>query len=386
MNASPASQPVPPNPHRVPVALGDRSYDILIGDDLIGRAGALVKPVLPGNRVIVVTDETVAALHLDALTRSLTEAGLDHSVIILPPGESTKSFAHYADLMNQLLAGGLERKTTILAFGGGVIGDLAGFAAATALRGIPFVQIPTTLLAQVDSSVGGKTAINVPAGKNLVGAFYQPRLVLADTGILDSLPRRELLAGYAEVVKYGALGDLPFFEWLEQHGGTVIDGNPIEDCRAARAEAVARSCAAKAAIVAQDEREGGLRALLNLGHTFGHALESRLGYGPDLLHGEAVAMGMAMAFSLSVRMGLCSGQDAERLNRHMAAVGLRLKPTEIAGVDWSTDDLIKRMFKDKKVEAGRITFILARGLGDAFITADVSEADLRAALDDALAD
>lgn len=379
MNASPAA--TQSEPRRVTVALGDRSYDILIGEDLIGRAGRLIKPVLAGNRVIVVTDETVANLHLDKLTGSLTEAGLDHSAIILPPGEGTKSFDHYAGLMNELLARGLERKTTILAFGGGVIGDLAGFAAATALRGIPFVQIPTTLLAQVDSSVGGKTAINVPAGKNLVGAFYQPRMVLADTRILDSLSRRELLAGYAEVVKYGALGDLEFFEWLEKHGSALIGGD-----HAARAEAVARSCAAKAAIVAQDEREGGLRALLNLGHTFGHALESRLGYGPDLLHGEAVAMGMAMAFSLSVRMGLCSGQDADRLRRHMAAVGLRLKPTEIAGVDWDTDDLVKRMFKDKKVEAGRITFILARGLGDAFITADVGESDLRATLDEALAD
>lgn len=372
---------IEPDLHRVPVALDDRSYDILIGAGLIGRAGALIKPVLPGNRVIVVTDETVAGLHLETLKASLTTAGLDHTALILPPGEGTKSFDHYAGLMNELLALGLERKTTILAFGGGVIGDLAGFAAATALRGIPFVQIPTTLLAQVDSSVGGKTAINAPAGKNLVGAFYQPRMVLADTGILDSLPRRQLLAGYAEVVKYGALGDLPFFEWLEQHGPALIDGDGN-----ARAEAVARSCAAKAAIVAQDEREGGLRALLNLGHTFGHALESRLGYGPDLLHGEAVAMGMAMAFSLSVKMGLCSGQDADRLNRHMAATGLRLKPTAISGVQWDVDDLIKRMFKDKKVEAGRITFILARGLGDAFITADVGEADLRATLEEALAD
>lgn len=380
MNARPAAT-VSNAARRVPVALGDRSYDILIGEDLIPRTGELITPVLPGKSVVVVTDETVASLHLAKLTDSLSKAGLNHSAIILPPGEGTKSFDHFSGLMNELLARGLERKTTILAFGGGVIGDLAGFAAATALRGIPFIQIPTTLLAQVDSSVGGKTAINVPAGKNLVGAFYQPRMVLADTGILDSLPRRELLAGYAEVVKYGALGDLPFFEWLERHGVALIDGD-----REARAEAVARSCAAKAAIVAQDEREGGLRALLNLGHTFGHALESRLGYGPDLLHGEAVAMGMAMAFSLSVRMGLCHGQDAERLNRHMSAVGLRLKPTEIPGVIWETDDLIKRMFKDKKVEAGRITFILARGLGNAFITSDVGEAELRATLDDALAD
>lgn len=388
MNDDPDPDPAEAStePRRVPVALGDRSYDILIGEDLIGRAGSLIAPVLPGDRVIVVTDETVAGLHLDELVESLKAAGLNHSAIVLPPGESTKSFERYAGLMNDLLAQGLERKTTILAFGGGVIGDLAGFAAATALRGIPFVQIPTTLLAQVDSSVGGKTAINVPAGKNLVGAFYQPRMVLADTGILDSLPRRELLAGYAEVVKYGALGDLAFFEWLERHGAALVNGDPVGESKAARAEAVARSCAAKAAIVAQDEREGGLRALLNLGHTFGHALESRLGYGPDLLHGEAVAMGMAMAFSLSVRMGVCSGQDAERLNRHMASVGLRIKPTDIAGVDWDVDDLIKRMFKDKKVEAGRITFILARGLGDAFITAEVGEADLRATLGEALAD
>lgn len=375
-----------PAPEKVRVALGARAYDIFVGPQLIARAADYLSDVLKRPRVAIITDETVAKLHLPALETSLDAAGIRHSHLALAPGEQTKCFAELERVSSFLLDQGIERSDMVIALGGGVIGDLTGFAASILRRGVDFVQIPTTLLSQVDSSVGGKTAINVPAGKNLVGAFYQPRMVLADTGILDSLPRRELLAGYAEVVKYGALGDLAFFEWLERHGAALVNGEPVDESKAARAEAVARSCAAKAAIVAQDEREGGLRALLNLGHTFGHALESRLGYGPDLLHGEAVAMGMAMAFSLSVRMGLCSGQDAERLNRHMASVGLRLKPTDIAGVDWDVDDLIKRMFKDKKVEAGRITFILARGLGDAFITAEVGEADLRATLGEALAD
>ena len=244
---------------------------------------------------------------------------------------------------------------------------MTGFAASIALRGIDFIQIPTTLLAQVDSSVGGKTGINVRAGKNLVGAFHQPRMVLADMTVLDSLPKRDLLAGYAEVVKYGALGDIGFFSWLEAHGADLIDG-----AMAARIEAVKQSCLAKAAIVAEDEKEGGIRALLNLGHTFGHALESACGYGNRLMHGEAVAIGMVMAFDLSVLMGLCPTEDAARLRRHLAAVGLPTDPTDIPGMTWNAEDLIARMATDKKVADGSLTFILAHALGDSFVTQEVT--------------
>ena len=365
---------------RVRVALGDRAYDIVIGPDLIGRAGDLMRPAMPSDRAVVVTDGTVADLHLSRFKESLVAAGIQSTTVVLPPGEATKSFEKLGFILDRMLGQGLERKTTVVAFGGGVIGDLAGFAAAVALRGVPFIQVPTTLLAQVDSSVGGKTAINVAAGKNLVGAFYQPRLVLADTSVLDTLPKRELLAGYAEVVKYGALGDRDFFEWLEQNGAAVLAGD-----RGAQAEAVARCCTMKARIVAEDEREAGVRALLNLGHTFGHALESRVGYGPDLLHGEAVGIGMAMAFDLSVRLEHCSGQDAERFRRHLADVGMRVSPRDVPDIDWESGDLIQRMSKDKKVEDGKRTFILARAIGDTFITQDVPEDALRATLEASIA-
>ncbi|WP_407923890.1 3-dehydroquinate synthase [Curvivirga aplysinae] len=351
---------------RINVALGDRSYDIVIGTDVLARAGELMKPVLKLPKVIIVTDDNVAPLHLEALQKSLDQADIAHEAIIMPAGESTKSFENLSNLMNDILGRGLERKSCLVALGGGVIGDLTGFAAAIAMRGIEFVQIPTTLLAQVDSSVGGKTGINVPAGKNLVGAFHQPKMVLADMTVLDSLPKRDLLAGYAEVVKYGALGDEPFFTWLESHGQDLIDG-----AMSARIEAVKRSCLAKANIVAQDEKEGGVRALLNLGHTFGHALESAVGYGGRLVHGEAVAIGMVMAFDLSVAMGLCPSDDAARLRRHLAAVGLPTDPTHIPGMTWNTEDLIARMATDKKVADGNLTFILARSMGDSFITQDV---------------
>jgi len=365
---------------RVRVDLGDRAYPIEIGGGLIERCGALLREAMPSDRAIVLTDEHVAALHLERFQTALAGAGIEAETIILPPGEATKSFAQLSAVLDRMLEHGLERKTTVIAFGGGVIGDLAGFVAAIALRGVPFIQVPTTLLAQVDSSVGGKTAINVPAGKNLVGAFYQPKLVIADTAVLDTLPRRELLAGYAEVVKYGALGDRTFFEWLEGNGKNLLAGDS-----AARAYAVARCCEMKAEVVTRDERESGVRALLNLGHTFGHALESRTGYGPDLLHGEAVGMGMVMAFDLSVRLGYCTGQDAERFRRHLADVGMRLSPLDVDGVAWEADDLVRRMAKDKKVEDGKLTFILARSLGDAFITQDVPETDLRAIVETALA-
>lgn len=351
----------------VRVDLAERSYDIVIGADVLARAGELMKPVLNLPHCVIVTDSNIAELHLDTLKASLAAAGIDSDEIILRPGEGTKSFAQLTTLLDDILALGVERKSTLVAFGGGVIGDLTGFAASILLRGIDFVQIPTTLLAQVDSSVGGKTGINVIAGKNLVGSFHQPRLVLADVSVLDTLPRRELLAGYAEVVKYGAIRDEAFFTWLEGHGPDLLDGHV-----AARIEAVKTSCLAKAEMVAEDEREGGVRALLNLGHTFGHALESATGYGARLLHGEAVSIGMVMAFDLSVHMGLCPTEASARLHRHLAAVGLPTRPTAVPGMSWDAEDLITRMGTDKKVADGRLTFILARAIGDAFITQEVT--------------
>lgn len=365
--------------HTVAVDLGDRSYDIVIGSDVLSRAGGLIKPLCKTPRVIIVTDSNVAPLHLEPLTRSLDQAGIKHDAVVLPAGEGSKSFDQLAELMNRILEMGLERKDMLVALGGGVIGDLTGFAAAIALRGVDFVQIPTTLLAQVDSSVGGKTGINVPAGKNLVGAFHQPRLVLADMAVLDTLPRRELLAGYAEVVKYGAIDSPDFFRWLESHGADLVDGD-----RAARAEAVRYSCEAKATIVAQDEKEGGVRALLNLGHTFGHALESVCGYGDLLLHGEAVSIGMVMAFDFSTHMGLCPAEDAARLRRHLASVGLHTDPSDVPGVVWDPTDLIDRMKTDKKVADGKLTFILAKGIGKAFITQDISKEQLHLSVAEAI--
>jgi 3-dehydroquinate synthase len=351
----------------VPVALGARSYDVLVGPGLIARAGALIgQAVGPVPRVAIVTDSHVAALHLSALERSLSQEGIAFEAFVVPAGEASKSFESFQKLCEALLAWGLERRTLLVALGGGVVGDLAGFAAAVLLRGLDFVQIPTSLLAQVDSSVGGKTAINADAGKNLVGAFHQPRLVLADTDALDSLPRRDLLAGYAEVAKYGALGDADFFAWLEEHGAHVIEGDPP-----AQSRAVAHACAMKAEIVAADEREGGQRALLNLGHTFAHALEAECGYTGALLHGEAVGIGMVMAFDLSVQLGHCPPEDADRLRRHLAAVGLATDLTRLAQVDWDADRLLAHMAKDKKVKDGRLTFVLAERLGAAFVTQDV---------------
>ncbi|HWA91955.1 MAG TPA: 3-dehydroquinate synthase [Rhizomicrobium sp.] len=341
----------------IPVALDARSYDIHVGPGLMGQAGALLAPFARGP-VPVVTDSNVAKIHLV----TLLESGLDMRPIVLDPGEGTKSFAGLEKLAGALLATGVDRGGLIVALGGGVIGDLTGLAAGLIKRGIAFAQIPTTLLAQVDSSVGGKTAINTREGKNLVGLFHQPRIVIADTDVLASLPPRELLAGYAEVVKYAALGDRAFFDWLEANGAKALSGD-----RAALAHAVAQSCRMKAAIVARDERETGERALLNLGHTFGHALEAATGYGDRLLHGEAVAIGMALAFKLSVRLGLCPGQDAERFVRHLQAVGL---PSSAAGMG-SADALIAHMRHDKKAKDGRLTFVLVRGIGEAFTTADV---------------
>jgi 3-dehydroquinate synthase len=348
-------------PERLRVELGPRSYDILIGRGLIAGAGRHLRPLLKQPRVVVLSDRTVAGLHLASLTRSLDEAEIAYDTVLLPPGEQTKSFEHLQEVIDQLLAARIERSTTLIALGGGVIGDLAGFAAAILLRGIDFVQIPTTLLAQVDSSVGGKTGIDTRWGKNLVGSFHQPRLVLADIDTLHTLPRRELLAGYAEVVKYGLINDAPFFAWLEDHGAALID------------------------VVGADERETGARALLNLGHTFAHALEAECGYSDELLHGEAVAIGLVMAFDLSARLGLCSIEDAARVERHLAAVGLPTEITAIGGRLWDPVRLIEHMGRDKKVEGGKVTFVLARGIGQAFIARDVDLREVAGLIEGALA-
>ncbi|MDE1149231.1 MAG: 3-dehydroquinate synthase [Azospirillaceae bacterium] len=358
----------------VPVALGDRSYDVRVGSGLIANAGPHVAAAIGTKRpLVVLSDETVAPLYLASFTRSVEAAGcrvLDP--ILVPAGEATKSFRHLETVMETLLSRRIERGTVLVALGGGVIGDLGGFAAAIALRGIDFIQVPTTLLAQVDSSVGGKTGINTGHGKNLVGAFHQPRLVLADIAALDSLPRREVLAGYAEVVKYGLIDRPAFFDWLEVNGPALVAGDA-----ALRIRAVQESVAAKADTVAQDERESGVRALLNLGHTFGHALEAEVGYGGELLHGEAVGIGMVMAFDLSVRLGLCPPDDLARMRRHLAAVGLPTGAAHLSRGRWTVDALMAHMAKDKKVLDGGITFILARGIGQAFTARGIDPAPVR---------
>ena len=350
----------------VPVDLGARSYEISIGNGLIDTAGSVLGDALSGvQRAVVVTDATVGPLWLERLRLGLGNAvALD--VLTVPAGESTKSWPVLADLIDRLLALKPDRKTMLIALGGGVIGDLTGFVAAVTLRGLNFIQIPTTLLAQVDSSVGGKTAINTAAGKNLVGAFHQPRHVLIDVDCLTTLVRRERLAGYAEVVKYGVLGDADFFTWLEEHGLAVIDGDP-----AARIEAVRRSCNAKARIVSSDEREDGDRALLNLGHTFGHALEAATGFGDRLLHGEGVAIGMVVALALSEKLLGCPHSDRLRLCRHLTTVGLPVSPTAVGLSVSDIPLLIDRMGQDKKVLNGGLTFILARHLGKAVVQRDV---------------
>jgi 3-dehydroquinate synthase len=353
------------------VGLGERAYAIHIGEGLLARAGALLKPFSHGV-VPVVTDSTVAEIHLPELLSRLAEAGLDARPIVIPAGEASKSFAGLERLCGQLLETGIDRNGLIVAFGGGVVGDLTGFAAGILKRGTSLAQVPTTLLAQVDSSVGGKTAINTPQGKNLLGLFHQPRLVIADTALLRTLPPRTLRAGYAEVVKCGALGDAAFFAWLEQNGPLALSGDG-----AAMVQAVAHSCDMKAAIVARDERESGERALLNLGHTFGHALEAATGYGDRLLHGEAVAIGTALAFRLSVDLGLAPAGDAERFITHLKVAGLPSAIADIPGPRPDADALIAHMAHDKKASAGKMTFILLKGIGKAFATADVAQAALR---------
>ncbi len=357
---------------RVPVALGERTYDVLIGPDLIARAGDLIAARLPGAKCGIVTDTNVAGHHLAALERGLQPAVKLAGSLVLPAGEATKSFRELGPLCERLLELGLERGDLVVAFGGGVIGDLAGFAAGVLRRGVRFVQIPTTLLAQVDSSVGGKTGINTPQGKNLVGVFHQPSLVLADTGALATLPAREMRAGYAEVAKYGLLGDAAFFAWLEKNWQGVF---ALE--REALEYAVETSVQAKAAIVARDEHETGDRALLNLGHTFGHALEAWTGYSSRLLHGEGVSIGMALALRFSEELGLCAAGTAERGAAHLRAVGLPTRIGDIPGGKADADDLVRLMGQDKKVRQGKATFILVRGIGEAFITQDVDPARVR---------
>ncbi|MBL8846333.1 MAG: 3-dehydroquinate synthase [Hyphomicrobium zavarzinii] len=360
----------------VNVPLGGRAYDVLIGPDLLAEAGRLIAGRLGKARCGIVTDENVAKHHLATLEASLRAEGRLKGSIVLKPGEPTKSFRELGPLCERLLELGLERGDLVVAFGGGVIGDLAGFAAGILRRGIRFVQIPTTLLAQVDSSVGGKTGINTPQGKNLIGVFHQPSLVIADTDTLKTLPPREMRAGYAEVVKYGLLGDAGFFAWLEQ----AHDGIFSYDQETLVA-AIETSVKAKAAIVARDEHETGDRALLNLGHTFGHALEAWTGYSDRLLHGEGVAIGMCLAFRFSESLGLCPGGTAERVSRHIAATGLPTKLSDIPGGKADAAELVRLMGQDKKVKDGRLTFILVRNIGEAFVSRDVDEATVQGFLE-----
>lgn len=353
-------------PCTVRVELGARAYDILIGPGLVERAGAEIAARFPGARCAIVTDATVAGLHLERLRAALDGAGIEAIPVVLPPGETTKSFAHFEATVEAVLAARLERGDLVVAFGGGVIGDLAGFVAGVVRRGMGFVQVPTTLLSQVDSSVGGKTGINSPHGKNLVGVFNQPGLVLADTAILDTLSPREFRAGYAEVAKYGLIDDPALFGWLEANWPAIFAGGPE------RIEAIAASCRAKARVVAADETETGPRALLNLGHTFGHALEKATAYdSARLVHGEGVAIGMCLAYEFSAYLNLASPDVAVRVAAHLKAVGLPTRLQDIPGAIGDVDGLMKAIGQDKKVKRGRLTFILARGIGESYIADDV---------------
>ncbi len=364
----------------VHVGLEGREYDIHIGPGLLARAGDLISTLTNRRRMMIVTEENVAALHLKALQDGLAAAGIQSEALILPAGEATKSWPHFTRAVEWLLEQKVERKDLVIAFGGGVIGDLTGFAAAVLRRGVGFVQIPTSLLAQVDSSVGGKTGINAPQGKNLIGAFHQPSMVLADTDVLGTLTSRDFLAGYGEVVKYGLLGDEAFFDWLEQNAPAMAAGD-----QTLRVEAVKRSCQMKADIVERDETEQGDRALLNLGHTFCHALEAATGYSDRLLHGEGVAIGCALAFELSSRLGLCSQEAPSRVRAHLKAMGTKVDLSDIEGNLPSAEALVDLMGQDKKVVDGQLRFIMARGIGQAYVTGDVPRDAVVALLQDALA-
>jgi len=351
------------------VELGERAYDVIVAPGAIADLGKHLAPLLARPFAVIVTDEIVAKHHLERATAAMDAEGITTKSIIVRAGEAAKSFAELDSLTGQLLDLGVGRTDIVIALGGGVVGDLAGFAAAILRRGVRFVQVPTTLLAQVDSSVGGKTAINAPQGKNLIGAFHQPALVIADVDILDTLPERELRAGYAEVAKYGVLGDASFFTWLEANGAGLLAGGA--NARPLRADAVARSVKAKASIVARDEREAGERALLNLGHTFGHAIEAATGYSNRLLHGEGVAIGMGLALDLSARLGHAKPDAAERLRTHLGQVGLPANLGDIEGAPLPAQALVDHMLQDKKVEGGKLTLVLARKIGEAFIAKDV---------------
>ena len=368
------------DPIAVDVALGERSYQIVIGRGLLASLGRRIAALRPGAKAAVVSDETVAQLHLAAALAALQDAKLQASSVVVEPGESSKSFPVLERVCEALIAARIERGDLVIALGGGVIGDLAGFAAAVVRRGLDYVQVPTTLLAQVDLSVGGKTAIDSSHGKNLVGAFHQPILVVADTALLDTLSVREFRAGYAEVAKYGLINDAGFFAWLEANWQEICSGG------SAREHAIATSCRSKAATVARDERETGERALLNLGHTFGHAFEAAAGFSDRLLHGEAIALGMALAFEFSARRGLLPSSDVDRVKRHLATIGL---PTQVSGLPGgapSVDRLMELIAQDKKVKRGALTFILTRGIGGAFIAPDVDAAEVRAFLVEKLAE
>jgi len=358
----------------VRVALGERAYDIAIGRGLLDSLGARIRALKPGAKVAVITDETVARHYLDSTLTALAALDIGAVPVVVAPGEASKCFATLERVCDALLAAKIERGDVVVALGGGVVGDLAGFAAAVVRRGIDYVQVPTTLLSQVDSSVGGKTAIDSHHGKNLIGAFYQPILVVADTALLDTLSPREFRAGYAEVAKYGLLGDAGFFEWLEANWRDVFAGG------AAREHAIAVSCRMKAEIVARDERESGDRALLNLGHTFGHALEAGAGFSDRLLHGEAIAIGMSLAFGFSARQQMIAPAEAERAKRHISAAGLPTRMSEVQGGVPGLDALMGLIAQDKKVKRGRLTFVLVRAIGQAFVAHDVDASEVRAFL------
>ena len=363
----------------VTVNLGERSYDIVIGRGVLENAGIRISEILPGARIAIIADETVAGLHLDAFKDSLDRAVVSSDVFTVPSGESSKRFSEYERLCDELLAARLERGDAIVALGGGVVGDLAGFVAASVRRGTQFIQVPTTLLSQVDSSVGGKTGINSRHGKNLIGAFYQPAAVFADTAVLDTMTPRDFRAGYAEVVKYGLLGDAVFFDWLEENWKGIFAGGDERD------EAVARSCQAKADVVAEDEREAGRRALLNLGHTFGHALEAAVEYNTDrLVHGEGVSIGMMLAHEFSERLGLIGLETVARVHAHLTDVGLPVEIGEISGQLPPPETLLDIIAQDKKVSRGALTFILTRGIGDAFVEKGVDPARVLAFLKEKL--
>ena len=369
----------------VTVALGERSYDIVIGRGLLASLGARIAKLRPRAKAVIVTDENVARLHLDAAESALTHAGVAAHRVIVPPGEASKSYRVFEQVCEAVIASRIERDDLVVALGGGVIGDLAGFVASVVRRGVDYVQVPTSLLADVDSSVGGKTAIDSAHGKNLIGAFYQPILVVADTALLDTLPEREFRAGYAEVVKYGLLGDAAFFAWLEANWRDVFAGGTASG-KFAREGAIAICCRAKADIVARDERETGDRALLNLGHTFGHAFEAACGFSDRLLHGEAVSLGMSLAFAFSARQGLLPAAEAARATRHLAEVGLPTRIKDVPGPQPSLDQLMDLIAQDKKVKRGMLTFILVKGIGSAFVEGGVDAGAVRAFLGEKLAE